>query len=65
MFLIEVSKSSIESRGVTQSYVSLIETVNAQVAPIIYRARQAAGLTQKQLADLAGANQPNMARLGR
>lgn len=39
------------------------ETVNAQVAQLIYDARIKAGLTQKQLAGLIGTSQPNIARL--
>jgi ribosome-binding protein aMBF1 (putative translation factor) len=39
------------------------ETINSAIAALIYRARTAAGLTQKQLADLVGAKQPNIARL--
>ena len=39
------------------------ETVNNQVARMIYEARMAAGLTQKQLADLVGTQQSTIARL--
>ena len=39
------------------------ETVNNQVARIIYEARTAAGLTQKQLADLVDSQQSTIARL--
>lgn len=39
------------------------ETVNAQVAQLIFDARTKAGLTQKQLAVLIGTSQPNIARL--
>ena len=39
------------------------ETVNVQVAQLIYDARTKAGLTQKQLAALVGTSQPNIARL--
>ena len=39
------------------------ETINTEVAALIYNARTAAGLTQKQLADLVGTKQPNIARL--
>jgi len=39
------------------------ETVNNQVARIIYEARTAAGLTQKQLADLIDSQQSTIARL--
>ena len=39
------------------------ETVNVQVAQLIYDARTKAGLTQKQLAGLIGTSQPNIARL--
>ena len=39
------------------------ETVNAQVARIVYEARTAAGLTQKQLADLVDTQQSTIARL--
>lgn len=39
------------------------ETVNAQVARMIYEARMAAGLTQKQLADMLGTQQSAVARL--
>jgi ribosome-binding protein aMBF1 (putative translation factor) len=38
-------------------------TVNALVAKLIYEARTAAKLTQKQLADLVGTTQPVIARL--
>lgn len=37
--------------------------VNFDVAQLIYDARTAAGLTQKQLADLVGTKQPVIARL--
>ena len=39
------------------------ESVNAQVARMIYEARTAAGLTQRQLADLLGTQQSTIARL--
>lgn len=39
------------------------ETVNATVARMIYEARTAAGLTQKQLADLVDTQQSTIARL--
>lgn len=39
------------------------EAVQAQVARMIYEARSAAGLTQKQLADLLGTQQSAIARL--
>jgi len=39
------------------------EAVHAQVARMIYDARTAAGLTQKQLADLIGTQQSTIARL--
>jgi ribosome-binding protein aMBF1 (putative translation factor) len=39
------------------------EAVNAQVARMIYEARTAAGLTQKQLADMLGTQQSAIARL--
>jgi ribosome-binding protein aMBF1 (putative translation factor) len=39
------------------------EAVHAQVARMIYEARTAAGLTQKQLADLLGTQQSAIARL--
>ena len=39
------------------------EVVHAQVARMIYDARTAAGLTQKQLADLLGTQQSAIARL--
>lgn len=39
------------------------ETVNAQVARMIYDARTAAGFTQKQLADLVDTQQSTIARL--
>jgi ribosome-binding protein aMBF1 (putative translation factor) len=38
------------------------ETINTQVAQLIYDARTKAGLTQKQLAGLLGTSQPNIAR---
>jgi len=39
------------------------ETLNAQVAAMIYQARTKAGLTQQELADLVGTKQPVIARL--
>ena len=39
------------------------ETLNAQVARMIYEARNQAGLTQQELADLVGTKQPVIARL--
>lgn len=39
------------------------ETMNARVARLIYEARTQAGLTQQQLADLIGTQQPVIARL--
>ena len=39
------------------------ETLNAQVAAIIYQVRTKAGLTQQGLADLVGTKQPVIARL--
>ena len=39
------------------------ETLNAEVARLIYDARMAAGLTQTQLAALIGTKQPVIARL--
>ena len=39
------------------------EAVQAQIARMIYEARSAAGLTQKQLADLLGTQQSSIARL--
>ncbi len=39
------------------------ETINAEVARMIYEARTKAGLTQRELADLAGTRQPVIARL--
>jgi ribosome-binding protein aMBF1 (putative translation factor) len=39
------------------------ETVNAQIARMIYEARTAAGLTQKQLAELLDTKQSTIARL--
>lgn len=39
------------------------ETVNAEVARLIYEARMAAGLTQTQLAELIGSKQPVITRL--
>lgn len=38
-------------------------SVNAEVAQLIYEARTQAGLTQQQLADLIGTQQPVIARL--
>ncbi|HKQ49741.1 MAG TPA: helix-turn-helix transcriptional regulator [Phycisphaerae bacterium] len=38
-------------------------TLHAQVAEMLYEARTRAGLTQRQLADLAGTKQPVIARL--
>ncbi len=39
------------------------ETTNARVAAMIYQARNKAGLTQQELADLVGTKQPVIARL--
>lgn len=39
------------------------ETVNAEVARLIYNARKTAGLTQAELAELIGSKQPVIARL--
>lgn len=39
------------------------ETVNAEVARLIYEARKTAGLTQAELAKLIGSKQPVIARL--
>ena len=39
------------------------ESVNARVATLIYEARTAAGLTQRQLAELVRTKQPVIARL--
>ena len=39
------------------------ETVNAQVAALIFQARTKAGLTQQELAGLVGTKQPVIARL--
>jgi len=39
------------------------ESINAEVAQLIYAARTKAGLTQKQLAELMGTKQPVIARL--
>ncbi len=39
------------------------ETLNAHVARLIYEAQTAAGVTQQQLADLVGTQQPDIARL--
>ncbi len=39
------------------------ETVNAEVARLIYKVRKAAGLTQTELAELIGSKQPVIARL--
>jgi len=39
------------------------ETINARVARMIYEARNKAGLTQQQLADLVGTKQSVIARL--
>lgn len=39
------------------------EMLNVQVAQMIFEARTQAGLTQRQLADLAGTTQPVIARL--
>jgi ribosome-binding protein aMBF1 (putative translation factor) len=39
------------------------ETINAQVARMIYDARTGAGLTQQELAKLVGTRQPVIARL--
>ena len=39
------------------------ESVNAEVARLVYEVRTAAGLTQKQLADLVATHQSTIARL--
>ena len=39
------------------------ETINIEVAQLIYDARSEAGLTQKELADLIGSQQPVIARV--
>lgn len=39
------------------------ETINIEVAQLIYDARSESGLTQKELADLIGSQQPVIARL--
>ena len=39
------------------------ETVNAEVARLIYKVRKTAGLTQAELAELIGSKQPVIARL--
>lgn len=39
------------------------ETVNAEVAAMVYKARTEAGLSQAQLAKLLGTSQPAIARL--
>ena len=39
------------------------EILNAEIAQLIYDARTAAGLTQKELADLVATSQPTIARL--
>lgn len=39
------------------------ETLNAQIARMVYDARKQAGLTQKELADLVGTRQSVIARL--
>ena len=39
------------------------ETVNAEVARLIYKIRKMAGLTQAELAELIGSKQPVIARL--
>ncbi len=39
------------------------ESINAQVAQLIFEARTKAGLSQQQLAERIGTKQPNIARL--
>ena len=39
------------------------ERANAEIARLIHQLRAQAGLTQKQLAELVGTSQPNIARL--
>jgi ribosome-binding protein aMBF1 (putative translation factor) len=40
-----------------------VSAINAEVAQLMYEARNKAGLTQKQLAELIGTKQPVIARL--
>ena len=40
-----------------------VSAINAEVAQLIYEARNKAGLTQKHLAELIGTKQPVIARL--
>ena len=60
-----------KSRAVAESFAQALKKdpkmaqaeINAEVARLIYDARTAAGLTQKQLADRIGTRQPVIARL--
>jgi ribosome-binding protein aMBF1 (putative translation factor) len=51
--------------GKSSKMKGLVENarVNAAVAQLIYNAREKAGLTQKELAELVGTKQPVIARL--
>ena len=52
-------------KGKVPSFRRMVEEerFNSQVARLIYDARTAAGLTQRQLAELVGTTQPVIARL--
>lgn len=55
--------SSIAKKDKKSSSLFSEALINARVAQLIYKARSSANLTQKQLADLVGTNQPVIARL--
>ncbi len=55
--------SSIAAKDKKSNSLISEALINVRVAQLIYKARIAANLTQKQLADLVGTNQPVIARL--
>lgn len=59
---VKILARAIEDDAELQKLVEQ-ERLNARVAQLIYDARQAAGLTQQQLAELIGTRQPVIARL--
>lgn len=59
---IKILKKSVDDDSELQQLVGQ-ERLNARVAQLIYDARQAAGLTQRELAARVGTQQPVIARL--